>query len=188
MDLVSLSHEDIIIFDDSNRLPPPSERSPQVNSDATAQDDILTGTIQPDQITGLTGNDILRGGGGRDKLRGGKGNDKLSGGDGNDLLNGGAGQDWLYGDRGQDKLTGGQDKDLFVLQKGGRDVVLDFQDRRDRLGLLPGMKFKQLKLVAQGQDTLISMNNRPLALIKGIVPGQLTKADFTVASPFETLL
>jgi hypothetical protein len=65
---------------------------------------------------------------------------------------------------------------------------LDFQDRRDRLGLLPGMKFKQLKLVAQGQDTLISMNNRPLALIKGIVPGQLTKADFTVASPFETLL
>jgi Ca2+-binding RTX toxin-like protein len=186
---VTLTYQDIVTFDDSNRFPQPSSnRSPKSTPEATDQDDLLTGTTQPDQITGLNGDDLIRGGGGRDKIRGGKGNDKLSGGDGNDILNGGAGQDWLYGDRGQDKLTGGQDKDLFVLQKVGRDTVLDFQDRRDRLGLLPGMKFKQLKFGAEGQDTLISMNSRPLALLKGIAPGQLTRADFSAASPFETLL
>jgi Ca2+-binding RTX toxin-like protein len=186
---IPLSHNDIVIFDDSNRFPKPSStRSPKSTLEATDQDDILTGTTQSDQITGLMGNDLIRGSSGRDKIRGGKGNDKLSGGDGNDTLNGGAGQDWLYGDRGQDKLIGGQDKDLFVLQRGGRDTVLDFQDRRDRLGLLPGMKFKQLQLESQGRDTLISMNNRPLALIKGVSDQFITKADFTSIEPFPVSL
>ncbi len=67
-------------------------------------------------------------------------NDKLWGMGGDDKLFGEGGNDKLYGGSGNDKLTGGTGKDTFVFTKhnSGKDVVTDFDIKKDVLQIAKG--------------------------------------------------
>lgn len=133
-----------------------------------------------DTLTGTTANDTLLGLGGNDTLTGGAGNDVLQGGDGNDSLTGGAGDDTLWGGAGNDVLRGNQGRDIFVLERGlGRDVIKDFRDRQDKLGLTEGMRFRDLTLTQRGGNVLIRAGNDQLAILTGVRVNQITAADFS---------
>lgn len=138
---------------------------------ATNGNDLLIGTPQRDAIAGLNGNDTILGLGANDTLTGGRGNDSLFGGTGNDTL------------------RGNQGRDVFALERGpGSCRVLDFQDGGDRLGLSPGLRFPQLKIVQQGSGssrvTRISLGSDVLAILPSIAKSQITKADFvSIRSP-----
>jgi len=87
-------------------------------------------------------NDTLLGGAGNDSLDGGLDIDDLRGGTGDDFLWGGAANDRLAGEGGNDMLQGDAGRDTFVFGADGwgQDVILDFQDRLDRIEItgLPG--------------------------------------------------
>lgn len=95
----------------------------------TRNDDVFNGSINNfDQVfDGGRGDDVINGGGGDDDFAGGKGND---------MVNGGGGADTIRGDAGRDVLTGGEGADLFVFgRKDGFDVITDFEDGVDLIGL-----------------------------------------------------
>lgn len=130
--------------------------------------DVVTGSVNPNIINGNRGNDTISGLGGDDTLFGGKGNDVLNGGEGNDIL---------FGDLGSDILTGGSGSDTFVLRSGGGgDVVTDFENGVDFLGLRDGLTFAQLSIAQGSEGTLISFGGEVLVTLNG-VPSNLITAD-----------
>lgn len=112
------------------------------------------GTMQANRITGGAGRDSLSGLGGADRLIGGGGADRLSGG---------AGRDWLEGGAGDDRLSGGAGADRFVFAPGsGADLVLDFQDGRDKLVLqgfagLDSAEDLLARALQRGADVVIAL-------------------------------
>lgn len=154
----------------------------------TPNDDVINSRDGNDVILGLGGNDRLLGGSGNDTLNGGIGSDRLLGGIGNDTLLGGNGLDSLFGEAGNDRLdgglgadrlTGGLGNDIFVLRRGqGRDLIQDFRDGSDRLGLGRGVRFRDLTLTASGRNTIVRSGSDQLALLVNVNPSQLTIADF----------
>lgn len=91
--------------------------------DATAGDDVLTGTPQADVIAALDGDDQVTAYGGGDRVCGGSGDDTELGGGGRDrllgdadadALKGGGGDDTLNGGAGRDALTGGPGIDVCI--------------------------------------------------------------------------
>jgi Ca2+-binding RTX toxin-like protein len=129
-----------------------------------AGDDSLNGDTANDALFGGDGNDTMLGGDGNDWLVGGAGNDTISGGgwgdwgiyggdgddtlngdtgidhllgeNGNDRLYGGSEDDWLSGGSGNDELWGGANRDWFIFNTGGgTDVIKDFDDGLDGIGL-----------------------------------------------------
>lgn len=162
--------------------------------------DILYGGKDNDTIYGNQGNDVIYGNQGNDLLYGGKnndivygnqgddilngdiGNDTLYGGQNNDSLSGGDGDDILNGDFGNDSLSGGGGQDVFVLSVfGGTDVVLDFQDNQDLLGLGGGLTFAQLSIAAGSNGTQIRLasTNELLASLTGVQVSAIAASDFT---------
>ncbi|WP_353930029.1 putative Ig domain-containing protein [Okeanomitos corallinicola TIOX110] len=99
-----------------------------------------TGDSGNNSIFGTAANDKLQGGDGNDEIRGNAGNDRLYGEGGDDILYGGLGTDFLYGDT---LLLGGNTgNDIFAVEPGnGLDIVIDFTDGFDRLGLSGGLTF-----------------------------------------------
>jgi hypothetical protein len=71
-------------------------------------------------------------------------------------------------------------RDIFVLEKGGNDRILDFGDRQDQLGLIDGLRFSDLDIVQQGKNTVIFAGRKELAELRGISTDQITKGDFVV--------
>ena len=125
---------------------------------------------------------MLLGGDGNDVLFGDADNDKLDGGNGNDILNGGAGDDFLSGDVGDDTLIGGSGNDVFLLnQSFGSDIITDFRQGEDLIGLNSGLSFDQLSISSSNNETLITVTdtNQLLAKLNGVTPGILTASDFT---------
>jgi len=130
---------------------------------------LINGTNAADSLTGTSANNTIYGFGG---------NDNLSGMGGNDTLNGGV---------GNDTLTGGSGADMFVLAGGnGTDVITDFTDGSDRLGLFGGLMFNQLT-ISQGtgsnlNNTLIRVtsSNELLAILNDVQSSNITSADFVV--------
>lgn len=121
--------------------------------------DTLTGGAGDDALRDTQGNNILYGDAGDDQLRAGQGDDKLDGDWGNDILTGGDGRDRLNGGTDDDLLQGGSGVDRFYLSSG-RDIIRDFQDGQDLLGLpmtLDGtpLSFSDLDIVQVGQSTEI---------------------------------
>ena len=100
------------------------------------------------------------------------GNNTLDGGDGNDTLRSGIGKDILIGGGGNDRLRGGSNGDVFVLApNSGTDVIVDFFDRQDRIGLSGGLSFADLTF--SGRDILITNTQERLATLIGIQTADL---------------
>lgn len=142
--------------------------------------DILIGLIGNDVLLGLLGDDLLNGGKGDDILRGASGSDTLIGQLGTDLLEGGTGNDVLIGGKGLDKLIGGPGRDTFALElKNGADLVKDFKDRSDRLGLPKDVGFSDLSIKQISNKTVVSYGSSRLAVLDNVQVNQISKADFT---------
>jgi len=118
-------------------------------------------------------------------LQGASGDDTLIGGGKNDFLNGQDGNDVLYGNNNNDTLVGGSGNDTFVLQSLiGRDIINDFTDGIDSIGLEADLSFGDLSITDNpgGTATLIrdtTNNNQLIAIINNVDAADLTAADFT---------
>ena len=120
------------------------------------------------------------------------GNDTIYGGAGNDVLIGGGGDDTLDGGTDADTLTGGSGADTFIIRSGDgsttlalADIITDFEDGTDVIGLDDGLSFDNLT-IAQGignnsNDTLVSITSTGeyLAIVEGMSATALTEIDFT---------
>ncbi|MEG4630803.1 SdrD B-like domain-containing protein [Microcoleus sp. AR_TQ3_B6] len=136
-----------------------------------------------DQICGGLGNDLLFGNEGPDTLNGETGNDTLYGGKDEDSLLGGAGDDWLFGDGGNDTLIGGTGNDRFMLGIDlGSETILDFQDGLDSIGLMGGLNFSQLSIVAENNSTLIRVtgSGQLLATLSNVPASVIAATDFAL--------
>ncbi|MBC6481390.1 MAG: hypothetical protein GDA56_30200 [Hormoscilla sp. GM7CHS1pb] len=125
------------------------------------------------RINGTQRDDLLPGTSEQDEIRGRASNDRLLGDRGNDVL---------YGNGGRDTLTGGDGSDIFVLS-GGRDLITDFTDGQDLIGLPGRVSFDRLRISAgtgaNARNTIISLGRIQLAVLEGVSSSQIDAADFT---------
>ena len=143
-------------------------------------DDVIIGGNGKNRLLGGGGNDRIFGGSERDVILGNSGNDTLFGDAEDDIINGGAGDDVIFGEAGNDTLIGGQGADQFVLRAGqGTDVIRDFEQGIDLIGLSGGLKFGALDITQRGNNAFISFGDETLARVSGV--STLTEADFTRA-------
>lgn len=149
--------------------------------------DTINGNAGRDRLYGQGGNDIINGGDDDDFIQGGIGNDNISGDNGNDILYGNenndtlfgsAGMDVLFGDIGDDfldgeassdRLLGGQGSDIFVLRAGDIDnIIYDFEDNRDFLGLADGLTSSSLTVNQDASKTEIFLDTDLLATLVNV--------------------
>ena len=150
---------------------------------AEAGNDLVFGDDGNDRLYGGDGLDELNGGIGKDFLYGGNNNDTLFGNDDNDTLWGEAGNDILNGGKGNDILVGGANNDIFVIAlSNGADIVQDFQDGLDRIGLSGGLLFSQLTILGTGTNTVIrnTSSGEIFATLQNVSSTLITSVDFTV--------
>lgn len=152
-------------------------------SDASALRVLSRGTAKNDTLDGTNYVDVLRGLGKNDILNGLGRNDELYGDDGVDTLNGGGGNDTLTGGKGNDTLKGGGGADIFVfLQRGGKDVILDFKntDRIDLSEIARFDKFADVKANAHtdGHDLILTLSASSEVTLTGISIKALDGHDF----------
>ena len=139
--------------------------------------DALVGNLGDDSITGGVGNDVIFGNTGMDILDGGENDDMLFGGKGNDTLIGGAGNDVLAGNLADDVLTGGSGADRFdFLFNDGSDIITDFQDGVDIIGLEESFSFSDLTITQIDADTQIQAGFTSITL-QGINASLISEAD-----------
>ena len=140
-------------------------------------DDVLTGDNNANNITGDNAESQSEG---ANTISGLGGNDTLSGNGGDDQIDGGTGADTI--------TTGGTD--TIILRAGdggstlaGADIITDFPDGTDILGMDDGLQYADLT-IAQGtgdnaNNTIISAGSEYLAILEDIDVTDLTEADFT---------
>jgi serralysin len=139
----------------------------------------LKGDSRSNTIVGNNRNGILDGGGGSDTLSGMGGNDVLCGNNGNDTLYGGTGRDLLWGGRGNDTYYGGAGRDTFVLDLlRGVDVIKDYKDGVDKIGLTNGIVYELLDIRREGRNSGIYLGNQKLGVVENTRPRDLTADDF----------
>jgi Ca2+-binding RTX toxin-like protein len=153
-------------------------------------DDTISGLGGTDFLSGGSGNDEIFGGNKADRLFGDSGDDRLNGDNGDDILYGGAGRDTLRGGNGNDVLIGNQGDDnlygdaghdAFILQvNAGTDVIRNFTQGEDRLGLPEGVTFTDLTITACtcGTRAFVKLGEQTLAKLIGVDPTQVDAADF----------
>lgn len=163
-----IEREDIIDGNNSNN-----------SLNGNEKDNIISGGRGKDTLSGLSGDDYIKGEDGTDELFGNKGNDILNGGAGSDLLFGAAGDDLLVGNRGDDSLTGGEGSDIFAVEFNKEsNLITDFVDGVDYIGLNNGVGVSDLNIV-QGDGTLIQdKQNSTLATLQGIDAATISGDDF----------
>lgn len=144
-----------------------------------AGDDFQRGGGGLDRLFGNGGEDTLIGGGRSDFLKGGGGADVLNGGGGADELQGNGREDTLNGGRGDDTLKGGGGADVFVLT-GGRDTVLDFSVRVDRIDTSAQSGLSDLLIQDSTAGAVISVGARTIVL-QGVEANELTDDQFIFA-------
>ena len=123
------------------------------------------------------------------------GSDVISGGLGNDIIEGKSGDDTLDGGTGTDTLTGGNGVDTFVLRSGDgsttladADVIKDFTDGTDVLGMDDGLSFNELTIEQGTGDyashTLISITatGEYLAILENTTASDVTDVDFSTVN------
>ena len=150
----------------------------RINLLGTDAKDVLSGTGGNDRIKGLRNNDTLGGKAGSDILLGDEGKDTLRGESGDDRLVGGFGNDSLIGGKGRNIYIGGQGQDTFGIEQGGLAIIQTYQNNRDRLQLLNGLKFSDLEIVQRNDNVAIELNGKTLAVLNNRNAIQITGADF----------
>ncbi|NET41693.1 DUF6851 domain-containing protein [Okeania sp. SIO2B3] len=136
------------------------------------------GTDESDELIGTPDNNFISGHRQDDLIPGGDGNDLLYGGKGNDIVDGGAGIDIIGGHRGDDVLIGGPGGDRFDFALGhGNDIIVDFEDGIDAIGLEDGLSFEQLSISQIGNDTRISVDQLSITL-QGVAESSIGANDF----------
>lgn len=155
-----------------------------------------------DTVFAQDGDDTVLAGGGNDIVDGGTGNDILFGQDGNDQLDGGIGDDVLFGGAGNaNELTGGTGNDIFVLSRGGTQIITDFGGsfagsaflEQDKIGLSGGLTRDDLTITRLGNtgggssqfDVLIQAGGQNLAIVQSVtatVAAELNTNDFLYTS------
>ncbi len=145
------------------------------------ENDIMAGYAGTDSLAGEAGDDLLYGNVSSDTLDGGEGSDTLFGGKDGDILAGGIGDDFLFGDFGSDSLAGGEGRDRFVLSaSSGIDVIADFTDGTDLLGLTGGLTFAQLA-ISQGvgaAEIRLASTDALLVSLTGVAVAAIEASDF----------
>lgn len=141
----------------------------------------IIGTEKNDYLIGsVTNNNLIYGNRSDDTVYGNDGNDLLYGGKGDDIINGGAGADLIYGHLGNDILTGGVGGDRFDFRPNdGNNVITDFEDGIDVIGLSNGLAFEQLRIFPVGNDTQISADQL-LITLQGIEASAINVDDFRI--------
>jgi Ca2+-binding RTX toxin-like protein len=149
--------------------------------------DRLYGDAGDDRIHGDELNDLLKGGDGKDEMTGGDGSDRLYGENDNDTLSGeteqdvlygGAGDDFLNGGANSDRLYGGGGSDLFVLEAG--DLIYDYLDGTDKLGLSSSLSFNDLTITPTGTDSeiIIQSSSETVGTIYNVNSNLIDSNDF----------
>jgi|GEM_PF-6628797 len=149
-------------------------------------EDFVFGGKGSDTVYGDEGNDFIRGDLDNDFLYGGAGNDYIYGGKGDDNLYGGDGNDVLFGDRGNDVLTGGTGSDIFVVGPDtDSDVITDFQNGVDVIGLIGGLNYENLDIYQEGVNTILRNRTTQavIATLQGVNASLLSPSDFTTVIP-----
>ncbi len=120
--------------------------------------------------------------------------DTIAGGGGDDVIFGQGGADDITGGTGADTLTGGSGIDQFNYAEGDggatialADVITDFEDGTDMIGLMGGLTFGQLT-IGTGDDfggsagdaaISITSTSEILAILTGEA-GNISEADFLI--------
>ena len=142
--------------------------------------DLMVGDFGNDTLDGNAGNDVVFGNAGADILDGDNGDDWLLGGTENDIVIGGAGNDIVRGDLGDDILIGGAGGDRFDFRFGdGIDIIADFTDGVDIIGLLDGLTFADLTIAQVGNDTQMTATGLVVTL-QNVNVGAIDSTDFAV--------
>ncbi|MFQ5765856.1 MAG: calcium-binding protein, partial [Rhodospirillales bacterium] len=119
------------------------------------------------------------------------GADALTGTPGNDIIFALAGDDTVTGGLGDDTINGGAGADTFVIAETGDvlspgDVITDFEDGVDKIGLAGGLSFGDLFIAGNGAGgTDISIGSdagETLAVLDGIDSSLLDQTDFTLVA------
>lgn len=156
-----------------------------------AGNDIVVGI---EDLRGSGSDDALTGNALNNYMAGAAGNDYVAGGFGDDYLDAGTGDDYLVGGAGADILVGNAGQDTFVLRAGDgggalnlADVLTDYQDSTDSIGLSGGLTYANL-VITQGtgshvNDTVIQRSSGEfLAVVQNVNSTTLDIFDFkTVA-------
>jgi hypothetical protein len=105
-----------------------------------------------------------------------------------DTIDGGDGDDVIFGQGGADMITTGLGADIVVLGPGDgggtlveADVITDFADGDDIIGLLGGLSFSDLTIGSNAGDATISITSSSeiLAVVTGQA-GNIDETDFMV--------
>jgi len=122
-----------------------------------AGDDVLYGASPVNNGLGQDSDDILYGGDGNDTLIGGPGNNTLDGGPGKDILSGktgiSSGDNWSGTINDNNTYHGEYGINTFIIRAGdggssidGADVITDFEDNNDLIGMADGLEYSQLTI------------------------------------------
>jgi len=136
------------------------------------------GTNENDSLVGAVANDLIYGNRSDDNVFANDGNDLIYGGKGKDLIDGGPGADLIYGNFDDDILIGGVGGDRFNFSSNdGNNIIIDFEDGIDVIGLGHGLNFGQLTISQIGNDTRISANQLSITL-QGVEESSINIDDF----------
>ncbi|NET25051.1 DUF6851 domain-containing protein [Okeania sp. SIO1I7] len=139
---------------------------------------VVMGTNDNDDLIGTVENNLIYGNRGDDIIQGLDGNDLLYGSKGDDQLDGGIGDDIIGGQMGDDILSGGAGGDMFEFGFGyGDNIITDFEDGIDIIGLKGGLTFEQLTISEIGNDTRISGNQLSI-ILQGVERSAIGIDDF----------
>ncbi|NET41373.1 DUF6851 domain-containing protein [Okeania sp. SIO2B3] len=139
---------------------------------------VVIGTNDDDDLIRTSENNLMYGNRGNDIIQGSDGNDLLYGGKGNDTVDGGIGDDIIGGQIGNDILTGGAGGDMFEFRFGnGDNIITDFEDGIDIIGLKGGLTFEQLTISEIGNDTRISGDQLSI-ILQGVERSAIGIDDF----------
>jgi hypothetical protein len=93
---------------------------------------------------------------------------------------------WRCGPGGKDWLIGDAGNDIFAIKASDAttldlaDRINDFEDWVDRIGLAGSLRFADLTLTANGNNTRIAISSGTLFEVGNITPAQLTQEDFVL--------
>jgi hypothetical protein len=151
-----------------------------VSSTSTFSSSIQSATkITSAQAFGSNANGLIVGNTRSNEIYTRGGHDIALGAGGNDYLNTGTSNDLLDGGSGSDTCVGGAGRDVFILRpKAGVDVIKDFRNGIDYIGLASGLEFEDLRIVERGGNSVIRNGRSTLAIFEGVSASQITATDF----------